>query len=158
MLQQLLRKVRYLGWNKCEVDLKSASFSRMMTYLDVLTIFFYLSSFLVTTNTKIKILTIIFSGFESIFILLKTSMMFLAAKLMYFHLIHSIYRPPKPSWVFFLGASTLPQYVKLRWFATTKLQRISRNEQMFPKNDLKLMTWKKIILPNHIGITYSKPI
>ena len=71
MLQQLVRKVRYLGWNKCEVNKQIASFSRMMTYLDVLTIFFYLSSFLVTTNTKIKILTIIFSGFESIFILLK---------------------------------------------------------------------------------------
>ena len=112
--------------------------------------------FLVTTNTKFKILTIIFSGFESIFILLKTSMMFLAAKLMYFHLIHSIYRPPKPSWVFFLGASTLPQYGKLPWFATTKLQRISRNEQTFPKNDLKLMTWKKIILPNHIGIIVNQ--
>lgn len=67
-------------------------------------------------------------------------MMFLATKLMYFHLIHLIYRPPKPSWVFFFGASALPQYVKLRWFAITKLQRISRNEQMFPKNDLKLMT------------------
>ena len=82
--------------------------------------------------------------------------MFLATKLMYFHLIHLIYRPPKPSWVFFLGASTLPQYVKLRWFANTKLQRISRNEQMFPKNDPKLMTWKKIKLPNHIGIIVNQ--
>ena len=145
MLQQLLRKVRYLGWSKCEVDLKSASFLRMMTYLDVLTIFFlfvFVFSHHQYKNQDFD--SIIFSGFASIFILLKTSMMFLATKLMYFHLIHLIYRPPKPSWVRFGG------------FHTSTVCQITMVCNTFPKNDLKLMTWKKIILPNHIGIIINQ--